>query len=51
MRAGSLPADLELEMETMVGPSLGRDSINRGLLAGAIGEPLLSFSSESIIWA
>ncbi|MBM2833825.1 MAG: hypothetical protein HW406_986, partial [Candidatus Brocadiaceae bacterium] len=37
MRAGSLPADLELEMETMVGPSLGRDSINRGLLAGAIG--------------
>ena len=36
MRAGSLPADLELEMETMVGPSLGRDSINRGLLAGAI---------------
>lgn len=37
MRAGSLPADLELEMETMVGPSLGRDSINKGLLAGAVG--------------
>src|SRR3989304_2239377 len=37
MRAGSLPADLELEMETMVGPSLGRDSVNRGLMAGAIG--------------
>lgn len=37
MRAGSLPADLELEMETMVGPSLGRDSITRGLLSGAIG--------------
>lgn len=37
MRAGSLPADLELEMETMVGPSLGRDSINKALLAGAIG--------------
>src|SRR3990167_2394449 len=37
MRAGSLPADLELEIETMVGPSLGRDSINQGLLAGAIG--------------
>ncbi|MDR4508220.1 MAG: protein translocase subunit SecD [Candidatus Brocadiaceae bacterium] len=37
MRAGSLPADLELEMETMVGPSLGRDSINKGLMAGAIG--------------
>ncbi|MCF6158205.1 MAG: protein translocase subunit SecD [wastewater metagenome] len=37
MRAGSLPADLELEMETMVGPSLGRDAINRGLIAGIIG--------------
>lgn len=37
MRAGSLPADLELEMESMVGPSLGRDSINKGLFAGAIG--------------
>ena len=37
MRAGSLPADLELEMETTVGPSLGKDSIRRGLLAGTIG--------------
>jgi SecD/SecF fusion protein len=37
MRAGSLPADLELEMETTVGPSLGKDSIRRGLLAGMIG--------------
>ncbi|MEK7289705.1 MAG: protein translocase subunit SecD [Planctomycetota bacterium] len=37
MRAGSLPAHLELEMETMVGPSLGKDSINKGLLSGAIG--------------
>ncbi|MFQ5685729.1 MAG: protein translocase subunit SecD [Candidatus Scalindua sp.] len=37
MRAGSLPADLELEMETTVGPSLGKDSINKGLFAGIIG--------------
>ncbi|MBS1257341.1 MAG: Protein translocase subunit SecD [Candidatus Scalindua arabica] len=37
MRAGSLPADLELEMETTVGPSLGKDSIKMGLLAGIIG--------------
>ena len=37
MRAGSLPADLELEMETTVGPSLGKDSIKQGLLAGIIG--------------
>ncbi len=37
MRAGSLPADLDLEMETTVGPSLGKDSIRSGLLAGMIG--------------
>ena len=37
MRAGSLPADLELEMETTVGPSLGKDSIRRGLIAGIMG--------------
>ncbi len=37
MRAGSLPADLELEMETTVGPSLGQDSITKGLRAGLIG--------------
>ncbi len=37
MRAGSLPADLELEMETSVGPSLGRDSVINGLLAGVVG--------------
>ena len=37
MRAGSLPADLDLEMETTVGPSLGKDSIRSGLLAGIIG--------------
>lgn len=37
MRAGSLPADLELEMETTVGPSLGADSIRKGILAGLIG--------------
>ncbi len=37
LRAGSLPADLELEMETTVGPSLGKDSIKRGLLAGWVG--------------
>lgn len=37
MRAGSLPADLELEMEMSVGPSLGRDSIRSGLKAGLVG--------------
>lgn len=36
MRAGSLPADLELEMETTVGPSLGKDSITNVLNAGLI---------------
>ena len=37
MRAGSLPADLDLEMEISVGPSLGRDSIRHGLMAGLVG--------------
>ncbi|MDO8137119.1 MAG: protein translocase subunit SecD [Candidatus Brocadiales bacterium] len=37
MRAGSLPADLELEMEMSVGPSLGRDSIRNGLFASLVG--------------
>ncbi|MFQ5957634.1 MAG: protein translocase subunit SecD, partial [Candidatus Brocadiales bacterium] len=37
MRAGSLPADLEMEMEMSVGPSLGRDSIRNGLIAGLAG--------------
>lgn len=37
MRAGSLPADLELEMETTVGPSLGKDSIRKSLYAGMLG--------------
>jgi preprotein translocase subunit SecD len=37
LRAGSLPAPLELENETTVGPSLGADSINMGLLSIYIG--------------
>ncbi|OHB89286.1 MAG: protein-export membrane protein SecD, partial [Planctomycetes bacterium RIFCSPHIGHO2_02_FULL_52_58] len=41
MRAGSLPADLEMEMEMSVGPSLGRDSIRNGLAAGLVGSALV----------
>ncbi|MDI6759701.1 MAG: protein translocase subunit SecD [Candidatus Brocadiaceae bacterium] len=41
MRAGSLPADLEMEMEMSVGPSLGRDSIRNGLTAGLVGSALV----------
>jgi preprotein translocase subunit SecD len=37
LRAGSLPAPLELENETTVGPSLGADSINMGLMSIYIG--------------
>jgi protein-export membrane protein SecD/preprotein translocase SecF subunit len=37
LRAGSLPVDIELEMESTVGPSLGSDSIRQGLRAVAIG--------------
>jgi preprotein translocase subunit SecD len=37
LKAGSLPAPLMIVEERSVGPTLGRDSINKGLLAGAVG--------------
>jgi len=37
LRAGSLPAPVEIEEERTVGPSLGRDTIRAGLTAGFVG--------------
>ncbi len=37
LRSGALPAPLEYVEERSVGPSLGNDSIRRGILAGLIG--------------
>jgi len=37
LRAGALPAPLEIMEERTVGPSLGQDSIDRGQIAGLIG--------------
>jgi preprotein translocase subunit SecD len=37
LRAGALPASITYLEERTVGPSLGRDSINRGLTAGLVG--------------
>ena len=37
LRAGSLPAGVEFMEETMVGPSLGNDSIKEGLISGLAG--------------
>ena len=37
LRSGSLPAGLTYLEERTVGPSLGRDSIRQGLLAGVVG--------------
>jgi len=37
LKAGSLPAPLMIVEERSVGPTLGRDSINKGILAGAVG--------------
>jgi preprotein translocase subunit SecD len=37
LRAGALPAPLQVVEERTVGPSLGRDSIEQGAVAGAIG--------------
>ncbi|MBN2169851.1 MAG: protein translocase subunit SecD [Candidatus Krumholzibacteriota bacterium] len=37
LRAGALPATMHIEEERSVGPSLGRDSIQKGFKAGFIG--------------
>jgi preprotein translocase subunit SecD len=37
LKSGSLPAGIEFESETMVGPSLGNDSIKEGLISGIAG--------------
>jgi preprotein translocase subunit SecD len=41
LRAGSLPAPVDIIQNVTVGPSLGQDSINKGLLAGLIGVALV----------
>ena len=37
LRSGALPAKLSIIQETTVGPSLGRDSIQKGLVSGLAG--------------
>jgi len=37
LRAGALPVELEFQEQRVVGPSLGKDSIERSRLAGLIG--------------
>lgn len=41
LRAGSLPAPVKILQNITVGPSLGRDSIHKGLMAGLIGVVLV----------
>ena len=41
LRAGALPAPVNIIEERTVGPSLGQDSIEKGMLAGAIGAALV----------
>jgi preprotein translocase subunit SecD len=41
LRAGALPATITLLEERTVGPSLGKDSINRGFLATLVGGALV----------
>ncbi|MGD1148497.1 MAG: protein translocase subunit SecD [Thermoanaerobaculaceae bacterium] len=42
LRAGALPASINYLEERTVGPSLGRDSVNRGLTAGLVGLVLVA---------
>jgi preprotein translocase subunit SecD len=37
LRAGALPAPVKIIQNVTVGPSLGQDSINKGLVAGLVG--------------
>jgi protein-export membrane protein SecD len=37
LRAGALPAPVKIEEERIVGPSLGQDSIQKGVMAGLVG--------------
>jgi preprotein translocase subunit SecD len=41
LRAGSLPAPVDIIQNVTVGPSLGQDSINKGLMAGLVGVALV----------
>ncbi len=41
LRAGALPADVRIEEERTVGPSLGRDSIQKGVRAALYGSLLV----------
>jgi protein-export membrane protein SecD len=43
LRSGALPAPVNVVEERTVGPSLGQDSIDKGLRAGAIGALLVVF--------
>jgi len=52
LRAGSLPADLDLRMENAVGPSLGSDSIRQGVRAIVVGSVIvLVFVAAYYLWA
>jgi preprotein translocase subunit SecD len=44
LRSGALPAKLSYLYESQVGPSLGRDSIRDGVLAGIVGTGLVVLS-------
>jgi preprotein translocase subunit SecD len=41
LRAGALPAPVEIVEERTVGPSLGQDSINQGMMSFAVGGALV----------
>src|SRR5215471_5509689 len=41
LRAGALPAPVEIAEERTVGPSLGKDSINQGMLSFTVGAALV----------
>lgn len=43
LKFGALPIPLRIETTTNIGPTLGQDSINKSLIAGAIGIGIVAF--------
>ena len=50
LRAGALPAPIEIEEERTVGPTLGKDSIRAGLLATGLGGALIVLFMVGYYW-
>ncbi|MBN2248248.1 MAG: protein translocase subunit SecD [Coriobacteriia bacterium] len=42
LQSGAMPADIEIDEARVVGPTLGKESLNQGLVAGLVGVALVA---------